>query len=218
MDTRNTFRSIVVLTATAAASALLVTGSYEFSKERIAANERARLLATLESVLPAGGHDNDLSESRLTVVDPLLGTDKPSEAFIATHAGMPTAVLLTVVAPDGYNGAIRLLVGISVDGTVTGVRVLQHRETPGLGDAIDIAKSDWISQFVGKSIGNPEIERWTVKQEEGEFDALTGATITPKAVIKAVKNALLYFGAHRGELLATATAPRAPDADDDHVP
>lgn len=206
MDTPDTVRAVLVLTATAALSALLVGGSHELSKGRIAENERARLLATLESVLPPGGHDNDLSASRFTVEDPLLGDSAPKDVFIAMRGGQPTAVLLSAVAPNGYNGAIRLLVGIDVNGRITGVRVLSHRETPGLGDAIDIAKSDWISQFKGKSLDDPPPELWTVKQEDGAFDALTGATVTPKAVIRAIKNALLYFAAHRDELLAAGTA------------
>ena len=209
MATPDTVRTVVVLAATAAASALLVGGSYEFSKDRIAQNERARLLATLESVLPTGEHDNDLSASKLSVADPLLGNKDPKDAFIATRSGQPTAVLLTAVAPDGYNGAIRLLIGISMRGTITGVRVLSHHETPGLGDAIDITKSDWIDQFDGKSLGNPAPQQWTVKQEEGAFDALTGATVTPKAVIRAIKNALVYFQEHREELLAAAPDPDA---------
>jgi H+/Na+-translocating ferredoxin:NAD+ oxidoreductase subunit G len=206
MDVRDSLRAVLVLSLTAGASALLVAGSHEFSKERIAANEHERLLATLESVLVPGRHDNDLSQFRITVQDPLLGSDQPSEAFIATRAGIPAAVLLTIIAPDGYNGAIRLLVGIDAAGAVTGVRVLRHRETPGLGDGIEASKSDWILQFTGKTLDNPPAERWTVKQEEGAFDALTGATVTPKAVIKAIKNALIYFNAHRDEWFAAAEA------------
>ncbi len=109
------------------------------------------------------------------------------------------------VAPDGYAGSIRLLVGIGADGRLLGVRVVAHRETPGLGDAIDERKSTWIDGFKGRSLGDPALERWHVKKDGGDFDQFTGATVTPRAVVGAVLDALLYFEANRATLLA---APR----------
>jgi electron transport complex protein RnfG len=198
-------RTLAVIAAVALGSALLVTGSYRLSKGRIAANERAELLSTLERVLPPGTYDNALTQCRLQVTDrKLLGTRQPVDVFVASKQGQPVAALFTSVAPDGYNGPIRLLVGVSVDGVLTGVRVLEHRETPGLGDQIETAKSDWITRFTGKSLKTPPPRQWTVKREGGAFDAFTGATITPRAVIKAVENTLVYFNEHRDELFARA--------------
>src|SRR5690606_27069458 len=123
---------------------------------------------------------------------------------------------LTVTAPNGYGGAIRLLVGIREDGTVAGVRVIDHRETPGLGDGIEIEKSDWMTDFEGRSLGDPPVQRWRVKKDGGEFDQFTGATITPRAVVTAVRNALIYFRTHRQALFElpgdTAPALEAPAA------
>jgi electron transport complex protein RnfG len=112
------------------------------------------------------------------------------------------AVILPVTAPDGYSGTIELIVGVNRDGTVAGVRALQHRETPGLGDKVDVKKSDWVLDFNGHSLGQPPEEQWTVKKDGGVFDTFTGATITPRAVTAAVKRGLLYFDAHRESLLS----------------
>jgi electron transport complex protein RnfG len=198
-------RAILLVSVIALVAALVVTGSYELARERIAENERERLLASLHQVLPADAHDNDLSRSRVSVRDPvLLGTDTSVDVFLATKEGMPVAALFTSVAPDGYNAPIRLLIGISTAGVVTGVRVLSHRETPGLGDWIDALKSDWITHFTGASLETHPPQAWTIEQEGGSFDAFTGATVTPRAVIKAVHNTLLFFQEHRQELLARA--------------
>jgi len=123
-------------------------------------------------------------------------------------------VILQAIAPDGYSGAIHLLVGIHADGRVAGVRVIGHRETPGLGDKIELAKSPWIRSFEGKSLTNPAADGWAVKKDRGEFDQFAGATITPRAVVGAVHRALQYFDAHKAELLAAegATADAAGNA------
>jgi Na+-translocating ferredoxin:NAD+ oxidoreductase subunit G len=123
-------------------------------------------------------------------------------------------VLFASVAPHGYNAAINLLIGVSAAGAITGVRAVRHRETSGLGDAIEAAKSDWIEQFNGKTLANPDAALWAVAQDDGEFDSITGATVTSRAVVAAVKNALLYFEQHRTELYAAAAAAAAA-ADDD---
>jgi len=135
-------------------------------------------------------------------------------AYIAIKDGRPSAVILQAIAPDGYSGAIHLLVGIHADGRVAGVRVIGHRETPGLGDKIELAKSPWIRSFDGKSLTNPAADGWAVKKDRGEFDQFAGATITPRAVVGAVHRALQYFDAHKAELLAAegATADAAGNA------
>jgi len=118
--------------------------------------------------------------------------------------GKPVAVLATPVAPDGYSGSIKLLVGVYADGTLAGVRVLAHKETPGLGDAIEATRSDWILTFEGKSLNNPPPKAWAVKKDGGAFDQFTGATITPRAVVKAARQFLIYFQQHKEQLLANS--------------
>jgi electron transport complex protein RnfG len=113
--------------------------------------------------------------------------------------------LFAVTARGGFAGAIRILVGVEFDGTVTGVRILQHRETPGLGDKIESARSDWIFQFDGRSMGDPEVTGWAIRNDGGDFDQLTGASVTPRAVIQAIRDTLLYFDEHRGEIFAASS-------------
>ena len=132
---------------------------------------------------------------------------RPARAYPARIGGETRAVVLEVVAPDGYSGEIRLLVGIHADGRVAGVRVTAHKETPGLGDYIEATRGPWIRQFDGRSLDDPPTEQWRVKKDGGRFDYLAGATVTPRAVVKAVRRALEYFAAHRAELLEVAPAP-----------
>ena len=144
--------------------------------------------------------------------DPLLGARQPMPAYVAMKNGQPSAVILQAIAPDGYSGAIQLLVGVQADGRVAGVRVVAHRETPGLGDKIELAKSPWIRSFENRSLSDPEASGWAVKKDRGEFDQFAGATITPRAVVGAVHRALQYFAAHKQELLAADRAPIAAEA------
>jgi electron transport complex protein RnfG len=112
------------------------------------------------------------------------------------------ALVIAAVAPDGYSGSIRLLVGINRDGSLAGVRTLAHRETPGLGDRIEAQRDDWILGFAGKSLDRPALQAWRVKRDGGVFDQFTGATITPRAVVRAVKNSLIYYRDNREALFA----------------
>ncbi len=201
--TRNAAFSALLLALFAVAGAGLVALTHALTRERVLANERAVLERALHEVMPPEAHDNDLLADRIEVVSPeLLGTRDPVPVHRARRGGRPVGVVLTPVAPDGYNGRIRLIVGIYADGTVSGVRVLSHQETPGLGDGIEAGKSGWILGFTGRSLGDPPLERWRVRRDGGDFDQLTGATITPRAVVKAVRNALIYFRDHRDELFA----------------
>ncbi|TLX54675.1 electron transport complex subunit RsxG [Stutzerimonas nosocomialis] len=179
--------------------------------ERIHQAERAAQFRVLEEILPADSHDNLLLDSTRDAQHPLLGYDTPLPAYIAMRQGVPSAVILQVLAPDGYSGAIHLLVGIEADGRLAGVRVVSHRETPGLGDRIETGKSNWILGFTGKSLQDPEPSRWGVKRDRGAFDQFVGATITPRAVVKAVHDALQYFDANREALLATDALQPAPE-------
>ena len=200
---RRSIRAAIVLAAAAIAAYGLVAVVHEVTRDRIAATERARELARFDQVLAGRPHDNDLLADTLFLRDPeLLGTTAAITAYRARFHGQPVAVMLEPVAPDGYSGAIRLLIAIAPDGTILGVRALSHRETPGLGDFIDTRKSDWIQRFTGKSAGNPAAARWRVRKDGGDFDQYTGATITSRAVVGTVDRTLQFFARHRNELLA----------------
>ena len=183
----------------------LVAFTFDSTEERIAENQRRALLKSLNQLVPSDRYDNDIFSDTLLVHDPeLLGTEEPVTVYRARKDGWPVAAVLAPVAPDGYNGNIRLLVAINLDGTLAGVRVIQHRETPGLGDGIETDRSDWILGFNGKSLSNPAKKGWRVKRDGGQFDQFTGATITPRAVVKAVHKALLYFKLRRQRLFERA--------------
>ncbi len=168
---------------------------------QIEAAQKAALQASLNALIPTDAYDNDLLHDTKQVVAPdYLGTDQPVTIYRARKAGKPVAVLFETIAPDGYSGAIHLLVGIRADGSLLGVRVLEHRETPGLGDKIEKAKSNWIDNFTGKRLTPDNTTQWAVKKDGGMFDQFTGATITPRAVVKAVKKALEFFNANRETL------------------
>lgn len=169
--------------------------------DRIQAAERQAQVRALGEILPTGSYDNDLLASTTLLNEPLLGHRTPQPVHLACKDGQTTAVILRATAPDGYSGAIHLLIGILADGRLAGVRVIGHRETPGLGDRIELAKDSWILGFTGKSLENPDKSGWAVKKDGGAFDQFAGATITPRAVIKAVHQALRYFQANKGKLL-----------------
>jgi electron transport complex protein RnfG len=187
-----------------------VDAAHEWSHERIAANERARVVARLNSVLEPALRGRDLTTTRIAITDAALsGDDQPIDVFVLTDNGAPVATVFATVAPHGYNAAIDLLIGVSPAGVVTGARPVRHRETQGLGDAIDPANSDWILQFDGKSLTAPAAHLWAVDQDEGELDSIAGATVTSRAVIGAVKGTLAYFEQHRDELYSRAAAAAA---------
>lgn len=199
---RGTLRAAWILAAVASFAFGLIAVVHEATRDDIAAAARARLLARFDEVLAGERYDNDLLLDRVEVSDSeLLGTNAPVPVYRARRDGIVIAVVLAPVAPGGYSGPIHLLVGIRRDGEVLGVRVTQHRETPGLGDPIEARKSTWIEGFTGRSLRDPPPERWAVRKDGGAFDQFTGATITPRAVVGAVANALLYFERHRDELL-----------------
>ena len=210
---RNALRTGAILFAFALVATALLALTFTRTEPTIEHSKRAEKLALLRQVLPPGSYDNDLIASqRALPPDELLGTRTPSAVWVARRGETVTAVVLEAIAPDGYSGDIHLLIGIDVGGSVTGVRVTSHRETPGLGDYIERAKSPWIEQFTGKSLSAPEAKRWKVAKDGGVFDARAGATITPRAVVKAVRAALDYFARHRGALLAATATPEAPPA------
>jgi H+/Na+-translocating ferredoxin:NAD+ oxidoreductase subunit G len=213
---RNSVITAVILCLFAAAGTSMVAFTYDRTRDRIAANEREVLMRKLNVLIPQDDYDNRLFEDTLQVRDEkLLGTGEAVTVYRARREGKPVALVMAPVAPDGYSGTIKLLVGIGYDGTLTGVRVSAHHETPGLGDAIDEERSGWIYGFNGKSLDNPPLDRWRVKRDGGAFDQLTGATITPRAIVKAVKKTLLYYRDHRADLFAETMQS---DAKADPVP
>lgn len=172
----------------------LVATTQQQTLERIAANEKKALLRTLTALISADQMDNDIAQdSRELPPSSLLGTEKPSLVYLARKHQKPVAAVFNVIAHGGYSGDIHLLVAIYENGSLAGVRAVKHSETPGLGDAIEARKSKWIFGFNGKSLDNPSSDRWKVKRDGGDFDQITGATITPRAIVQAVKNTLDYY-------------------------
>ena len=210
---RSMLRNALILGLFAVATVGLVAVTQQGTAARIQAAEREAQVRALSEILPPDSYDNHLLDNVRQLADPLLGSDQPLPAYLALKDGRPTAVIFQAIAPDGYSGSIRLLVGIRADGRLAGVRVLGHKETPGLGDKIELGKSRWLLAFDGKSLQQPGESGWAVKKDKGEFDQFAGATITPRAVVKAVHRTLQYFDAHRDELLGAESAPVAPASD-----
>ena len=202
---RSMLRNSLILGLFAIVTVGLVAFTQQSTVERIAQAERQARVDALAQILPEGSFDNALLDSQRELRHALLGP-RPVPTWIATLGGQPAAVILQVTAPDGYSGAIHLLIGIQADGRLSGVRVISHKETPGLGDKIELGKHPWIRSFDGKSLNQPEESGWAVKKDGGQFDQFAGATITPRAVVKAVHQALQYFDAHREELFAQEIA------------
>ncbi len=199
----------LILTGFAVVGTGLVAITYSGTKNIIAEAQRAALEASLNQLVPADRYDNRVTEDRLDIVAPeWLGTDQPVTIYRARKNGQPVALFATPTAPDGYSGPIQLLIGVYADGTLAGVRVLAHKETPGLGDGIEARRSPWILAFTGKSLTDPPLEQWKVKRDGGAFDQLTGATITPRAVVKAVRRFLEYVQKHQEQLFAPAAGAK----------
>lgn len=203
MAERSIWSSGVTLAVIAAICASLVALTWQLTAERIEVNEKEWLARSLQPALAGLFFDSPVTESMITIPAPheLPGTE---DAIIyRVYSGEdPVAALFVVSARDGYAGPIRFLVGVAMDGTVTGVRVLRHRETPGMGDQIEIHKSDWVLQFDGHSLRDPEPRYWAIKADGGQFDQLTGASVTPRAIIRAIRVTLTYFDNNRDAIFA----------------
>lgn len=192
-----------ILLAFALAGVGLVTYTFQGTVERIEDNQRQALLEQLQEVVPPHRYDNALAEDTLEIEDNgLLGMNRTVTMYRARMEDEPVAVIVPALARGGYSGPITLLVGVYADGTVAGVRAVEHRETPGLGDAIESRRSNWINQFTGHSLDDPEVGGWAVRRDRGEFDQITGATVTARAVVKAVRDALLFYDQFQGQLFA----------------
>ncbi len=185
----------------------LVSITWMVTKDRIAEQQRANEQKALFEVLPDRYFDNNLSKTVVILPDTsLLGpVGEDAKGWLAFKHDTPEAIILPVVAPDGYNGRIQLMVGINREGILTGVRTIVHKETPGLGDGIDTKVSSWITSFTGRSLFTPDTSQWAVKKDGGSFDQFTGATITPRAVVNATYRALLYFEQNQERIFSAAS-------------
>ena len=153
---------------------------------------------SLSQVIPDSIHDNNVVADTITMKN---DRDKEITVYRATRDGKVTGVAYEIFG-SGYAGQIKLMLGVDASGKVLGVRVLAHKETPGLGDKIEVKKGDWILRFNDLSIGSPPVEKWKVKKDGGQFDQFAGATITPRGVVRAIREGLEFFGAHKAEMLA----------------
>jgi electron transport complex protein RnfG len=208
---RQITRNSVLLAVFAICTTLLITGTYLLTKDRISVEERKAEEKALLQIVPRERHDNSMLDETIAVGPETegLGLRQEKRIYIARQAGEIIAAIIPTTAPDGYNGDIDLIVGINNDGTIAGVRALRHKETPGLGDKVDLKKSDWVLGFNGRSLENPAIANWAVKKDKGVFDQFTGATITPRAVVAATLGALQFAEANRDTLFADRTQPPA---------
>ncbi|MDO6695271.1 electron transport complex subunit RsxG [Aliiglaciecola sp. 3_MG-2023] len=198
------------LTAFALVTTAIIAVTYAVTEDQITEQQIQKRLAILNAIIPNSLYDNDIHHDCTKVINTeLLGSKDPHTVYLARMNNAPSAVAIETTVPDGYSGKIELIVGINMQSEVTGVRVLDHKETPGLGDKIDIRITDWITSFTGKSVTTENHKDWQVKKDGGQFDQFTGATITPRAVVKAVKNAVLYFQQHQPALFNAANACEA---------
>ncbi len=196
-------KTALTLIAFAVVFTALLAYIFQVTKVPIEKSEAKARLALFRQIVPAAMHDNDILKDTLTIApNNLLGNTQPSIANRARINNAPAAIILEAIAHDGYSGDIKLLIAIKYTGEISGVRVLTHKETPGLGDYIDIAKDDWIKLFDAESLTKTSDKHWNVKKDGGTFDYMAGATITPRAVVKAVHKTLQYFEANKQTLFA----------------
>jgi len=184
------------------ASAALATAD-RVTHDKILAAEKRDLEASLKQVLPAGFADNDLLK------DAVRFKRKDGKPVLVYRArlGAEAKGAVFEVSSRGYAGDVVALMGVDTSGAVLGVRVIKHMETPGLGDKIEIVKNQWILDFNGKSLGKPPLEKWGVKKDGGVFDQFAGATITPRAVVKAVREGMEFYRDNRAEIYAKPADP-----------
>jgi electron transport complex protein RnfG len=200
----NIFRSAASLAAVAVIGTTLLAGVNKLTAERIAEQERRVVLEQLGQIVSPERYDNELQEDLFTFRDEYhFPRGQSVTVYRARKDGKPVVLVMKLAATKGYNGMIQLLVGINENGSLSGVRVASHKETPGLGDAIEIEKSDWVLGFSGHSLQDPGAAAWAVKRDGGRFDQFTGATITPRAIVEAVRLALEYYRKNKAFLFGT---------------
>jgi electron transport complex protein RnfG len=194
-----------VLALFAAITSVAIGWTYLGTKAQIDLEVRRAEARQLLEIFPPGTHDNDIVDDVFEVAaeTALLGIRETRQGYRVRQGNKVIGVILPATARDGYSGDIRALVGVRRDGSVAGVRVVAHRETPGLGDKVDLRKSDWILDFNERSLSNPVLAGWNVEKEGGVFDQFTGATVTPRAVILATRRALEYATLNAATLFET---------------
>jgi len=197
-------KNSLLLAVFALITAFILASTDRLTEDRIAKSERLAAQKALFEIIPLDRHNNDLLLDTQPIPEQYwatLGLESGGDIHIARLDGQPVAAIIPSITPEGYSGDIAMIVGVNFDGSVAGVRVVEHKETPGLGDKVDLRKSDWILSFNGKSLSKPEPSAWNVKKEQGEFDQFTGATITPRAVIHQIAKTLQYFSQDKERLL-----------------
>ena len=193
-------RNLAGLAVALLLAVLLIGGTWHYTRQRIVDNAAGQLLAEISSVLPGTLYDNEPHKDGV-LQD--TGAGQPLPIYRARRNGSPVAAVLTVTAPDGYVGPIRMLVGIAADGRVLGVRITAHQETPGIGAAIATEPPTWLTGFTGRSLTDPPAARWNLRTDGGDFDAIAGATVSSRATVAGVRTAIQYFATHRDEIFST---------------
>jgi len=205
----------IVLAVVAAVCTALVAVTHRMTAPRIAENQKAYLEQSLRPALANLFYDNDLSESTLLLPPPHgLPGNETATIYRLYSEERPVAAAFVVSARGGYSGPIRLLVAVEYSGELAGVQVLEHNETPGIGDLIEPSRSDWLTQFEGASLEGPPRDRWAIRRDGGVFDQFTGASITPRAVVRAVKETLVYYEANRENVFEAPSSVEAEQNDD----
>jgi electron transport complex protein RnfG len=205
---RSTLQTAVNLVFFSVLATAVLASTFFMTHDAIVKSEQAEKLKLINQIVPLALFDNDIIQDTLPIpASELLGTEDNTIAYRARLHGEPSAVVLESVAPDGYSGRIALILAVRANGELAGVRVVAHKETPGLGDYIELPKNPWIKGFDGKSRAVYKDADWKVKKDGGQFDYMAGATITPRAIVKAVNKALVYYGENR-DILFAASAPQ----------
>ena len=202
---KHAVKTAITLVAFAFVGTAMLAYVFDITRAPIEASEKEARLALFKEILPESTYDNDLLKDSVEIApNEQLGNRQPTAANIAKLNNKTAGVILEAIAHDGYSGDIKLLIAIRADGSVSGVRVLAHKETPGLGDYIEIARGNWIKLFNDESVNKTAATQWQVKKDGGKFDYMVGATITPRAVVKAVFKALQFYDANKTTLFAVA--------------
>ena len=202
---KHAVKTAITLVAFAFVGTAMLAYVFDITRAPIEASEKEARLALFKEILPESTYDNNLLKDSIEIApNEQLGNRQPTVANIAKLNNNTAGVILEATAHDGYSGDIKLLIAIRADGSISGVRVLTHKETPGLGDYIDIARGNWIKLFNDESVNKTAAVQWQVKKDGGKFDYMVGATITPRAVVKAVFKALQFYDMNKTTLFAVA--------------
>jgi electron transport complex protein RnfG len=188
----------LILGAFCAGFGVLLAATDRVTKEPIKDRALEDKMNSLAVVIPKSIHDNNPVADAITLPGP---DGKELTVYRAMKDKVVTGVAYEMTASGGYGGGIKLMLGVAPDGKLLGVGVISHKETPGLGDKIDPAKTDWLSRFTGLSLGNPPEDKWKVKKDGGQFDQFSGATITPRAVVGGIRSGLEYFAANKTRMM-----------------